>query len=74
MGRGQNDLGVKADSLLNFRRQMPQHRPGGLDGLEDAARQTQLFDQCIVQSLLSAPTSAVVLAFVYSLAGTPQSR
>ena len=26
------------------------------------------------QSLLSAPTSAVVLAFVYSLAGTPQSR
>ena len=25
VGRGQNDLGVKADSLLNFRRQMPQH-------------------------------------------------
>ena len=48
MGRGQNDLGVKADSLLNFRRQVPQHGPGGLDGLEDAARQTQLFDQCIV--------------------------
>ena len=48
MGRGQNDLGVKADGLLNFRRQMPQHGPGGSDGLEDAARQAQLFDQCIV--------------------------
>lgn len=53
MGGGQNDLGIKANLCPNLWSQMPQHCARRFNGLEDAARQAQLGNQCIV------PISAV---------------
>ena len=74
MCSGQYDGAVKADIILDGGAQISQFGAGGADSAKDFARQTKPVDDFIVQSLLIAPTRAVVEALVYSLAITPVRR